>query len=443
MGGYTGPNIVTDGLVFGYDIGAKRFNKSNPSPLLYDYNLWSVGDNASTAPWTEWIGAGCTRILATDPWGNDAVVWLSSTENENASRGGIYCSPISIDNTKKYRVAWWEKRVTNNSGTVGNYYLGCNGYGTVNGIGYMHTTGSSTNPYFFYCGYNDPILLTYDWFLIVAHIWPHDTLEGGTPGFSDEDSGIYDVTGASLDDIFYDFKFLPETTTFRPRTLAVYQGNVSGMEHHTVYPRFEVCDGNEPSLNELINNKTYQYSTSHTIDNVSRKKIGVNSELVFDGTVNSVIDLGNTQDLGNTFTVNVWVKANNFDSTYNPIIGRDGGVTGNFYIGFDDSANIKIIQYDGIVDSFQYGTYSVSTWYNISVTFDNKTSSIYVNGVKQGSSYVFTDNFIDTGNIKVGSYKPDAQYFDGEIPIVKIYSTLLTQSEITQNFESLRSRFGV
>jgi hypothetical protein len=34
--------------------------------------------------------------------------------------------------------------------------------------------------------------------------------------------------------------------------LAIYQGNTDDMVHYTVYPRIDICDGTEPTLEELL-----------------------------------------------------------------------------------------------------------------------------------------------------------------------------------------------
>lgn len=78
-----------------------------------------------------------------DPWGKPTVVWKGTNTN-----AGIYYTPFPIDNTKTYRMTWWEKRVTNAAATYGRYYAGLNGYGSVNGVMRVGSTAHNTNPYF-------------------------------------------------------------------------------------------------------------------------------------------------------------------------------------------------------------------------------------------------------------------------------------------------------
>lgn len=218
------------------------FNETEFNPLLYDYTIWQNGQTGSIGLFTQY-GSSNSRVLGIDPWGKETVVW------RNSVNGGLYNSAVPIDNTKTYRMSWWERRV-NNVGTS-LHYAGLNGYGSVNGVGNLGSGTANTNPYFWYG--NQGQFTSDDWILIVGHVHPHDYT-----GTTSLESGRYNLSGKYAG-INTDYKWLPQTTSARPRTLSLYQGSNSTQEHYTVYPRMEICDGTEPSITELLHGFDSRY----------------------------------------------------------------------------------------------------------------------------------------------------------------------------------------
>ena len=96
-------------------------------------------------------------------------------------------------------------------------------------------------------------------------------------------------------------------------------------------------------------------------------------------------------------------------------------------------------------------TFSTSTWYNLVVTYASSVITLYVNGVSQGtlstarasnpSPLYYAIGYPDGSGAYLGG--GGNAYFKGYIGAVKFYSTALNQSQITQNFNALRGRYGV
>jgi hypothetical protein len=240
------------------NFGNAHFNsviKTNTRPLLYDYTIWQDGQSGSIGPFVTYAGGTTNnkRVIDKDPWGKDVVLWKA-----DGYSSGIYNSEISIDNTKKYRMTWWAKRVTNGDATSANMYWGLNGYGSTAGVLRADSIGTNdTNPYFWSGGLN---LIPLDtWVLVVGHIYPAGTGQVGT----DPESGRYTVSGR-LGGITRDFVWRAETTTARMRTIMVYQSNftVTSPIQYTVYPRMDICDGTEPTIADLLaghDSRNYEY----------------------------------------------------------------------------------------------------------------------------------------------------------------------------------------
>lgn len=77
------------------------------------------------------------------------------------------------------------------------------------------------------------------------------------------------------------------------------------------------------------------------------------------------------------------------------------------------------------------------------------TQSIYVNGSLNNSAQISygsitnSDAELTIGNLRRGSYGPDGEFYNGNISQVSIYNRALSASEIQQNFEATRGRYGI
>jgi hypothetical protein len=100
------------------------------------------------------------------------------------------------------------------------------------------------------------------------------------------------------------------------------------------------------------------------------------------------------------------------------------------------------------VDSTNYvGT--IDTWYQIVYVFTNVASNTFqtfVNGVSIGSVGHSLASILNTANpLYIGSYNGGefAQWFDGKIGIVRLYNAALTSSQVLQNFNADKSKYGL
>jgi hypothetical protein len=111
--------------------------------------------------------------------------------------------------------------------------------------------------------------------------------------------------------------------------------------------------------------------------------------------------------------------------------GSGGGPTGTLYV--DSSLHI--------------GT--IGTWYQIVYVFTNggtKTLETFVNGVSIGTVNHNLASILNTTNpLYIGSYNGGefSQWFDGRIGITRIYNTSLTSSQVQQNFNADKSKYGL
>ena len=444
-----GPNIERDGLVFGYDADNRSVRFYKGQPLLYSTSDWSTDLSQGTSAFSAWAG-GNTRTTSTDPWGNQSVMWKSSTENSSASRGGLYGKTVSIDNTKLYRISYWENRVTNNNATYGRYYLGCHGYGSVTGVGTLGSGTANTNPYFYSTNRNGVPINT--WVLVVGHIHPHEYSSTA----EHVDSGRWLVNGTKYGNINTDYKWLPQTTSGRPRSLAIYQGNVSGMIHHTIHPRMDLCDGTEPSLSDLIEGKHHKLTNIKSkqeinVDNMSFDSTG---HPVFDGTDDHITGTLSINGNGAPHTVEMIFSSN----TNQANIGsrKDPFTIGNSSLGQYSALDVNTTYmnwyfYSQDTSFTNSPTMVANQFYHIVLSYaggqsTNVNKKVWINGIAQTLSAGSTSisALPDNPSFSIGRDRGrNTAYWPGKIPVFKVYNRALSSSEVQQNYNAYKNRFNI
>lgn len=160
---------------------------------------------------------------------------------------------------------------------------------------------------------------------------------------------------------------------------------------------------------------------------------GNGGTIVLDGS-NDYINVTGL-DLRRNFSLEIWVK---FD-----IAARTNGL---FFQGINDTNQSINVRQETTTTEFSmynndYGVSFTATsdvWYHYVVTYNHSspyTKKIYRNGVLIGASGT-QGQYAGTGNLLIGST------MDGNMAIVRAYSKILSTSEIEQNFNAQKSRFG-
>jgi len=173
----------------------------------------------------------------------------------------------------------------------------------------------------------------------------------------------------------------------------------------------------------------------------------IGGEFSFNGT-NQYINCGNTEPLQITVgTISAWIKASNGNSSFRGIVTKQNAW--------------GLFLYDNVLIAFDWGNYlataptfnlnagirstginlGTNTWTNVTMTFSqtigtilpgppNNNVIIYVNGDHTASIQFAWANFA-------------GQYLIASIAQGLIYNRVLTASEVLQNFNATRARFGV
>jgi hypothetical protein len=177
---------------------------------------------------------------------------------------------------------------------------------------------------------------------------------------------------------------------------------------------------------------------------------GFNS-LDFDGSDDYISETSALSDsfLQGNWTISFWANFDTISTTSSsgsdrPLLHHGSSSQRNGLHLTQRNSKIRFGLYSDDLDSTS--TLSTGTWYNIVFTLNNTTyaKQIYINGTLD-SSHTGSGAYTGTGsNTRIGGkVLTFGLYFDGKISSVTSHSGILTASEIKQNFNALRGRFGI
>ena len=179
--------------------------------------------------------------------------------------------------------------------------------------------------------------------------------------------------------------------------------------------------------------------------------------IVFDGIDDYVTNIGTTSTFSfiqNTavFTLNLWVKPSVL-GTAMYFMGNNDGTSGSKGFFFGKLSNDRLwlaVTYNAAsqyVINYQLNNYFTDTnWVNVTVSVNGSNAIAYKNGVQFGSPSSTIINF-STGDsqrtLAVGRINNLSSYWNGNIATAQIYNRALNASEVLQNFNATRARFGI
>jgi len=169
--------------------------------------------------------------------------------------------------------------------------------------------------------------------------------------------------------------------------------------------------------------------------------------LVFDGS-DDYVDCGNDSSLSfgsGNFNLSLWIKTSSTSGVdWMGVISKYSGGTG-LWIQLNPSNRYVGFGWDG--NNFMTSSTSVAsgTWRYISCQRTSSTGGeIYVDGNLVMTSSSLPTKSSDTAvQLDIGRINISGRNFNGNIASVKIYNRALTSTEIQQNFNALRGRFGI
>lgn len=147
-----------------------------------------------------------------------------------------------------------------------------------------------------------------------------------------------------------------------------------------------------------------------------------------------------TPDLGGNFTIISWLRLNSGFGLLMNIISRGSGGDGTWYPAIYES---KAQWYTGNGWRASTTTFVANRWYQVVFRLDNSTGSyrhsIFVNGQRE---YIGTDTYFG-GNIGYIGTIGGGRYLNGRMSILQVYNIALSDTEVQQNYNALKGRYGL
>ena len=159
----------------------------------------------------------------------------------------------------------------------------------------------------------------------------------------------------------------------------------------------------------------------------------------FDGSNDHAISASDMFDPNSNFTFSAWV---NSDSTITGTMVSDYSNFGALQIRFVNDGTVQIVDsYTTNVGTFSNFTYSTGTWYNVVVTRSSNTYSLYINGVYK-SDFTSTNSY-SYGPQSIGANYTGVERWNGKISQIACYNTALSATQVEENFDALKNRYGL
>ena len=200
--------------------------------------------------------------------------------------------------------------------------------------------------------------------------------------------------------------------------------------------------GSGTTWKDLIGNNNGTMANSPTYNSLN------GGYIEFDGT-NQDVDLGNGDDfnVNTTITIEAWVNWSG-DNAFNyvPIIDRQASSTNTWFFGFNGDSKLHFGSNGGNIQSTNT-TWTQGTWYHVAGTYNSigLNGKLYINGISDILSIDAYDTMNTSSglNVRIAGSNSQSRFFNGKIASVKFYNQVLSDSEISQNYNALKSRFNL
>jgi hypothetical protein len=167
--------------------------------------------------------------------------------------------------------------------------------------------------------------------------------------------------------------------------------------------------------------------------------------VVFDG-VNDYVDISTTPNLTNPLTICAFVNTSVTTGSNQVIYGPSANGQDNWLSISNNRAQIFATQTSDVNNFSITGTTTIqaNTWYHITGIVNNNVISLYINGVFEAASsaQAFTIGGWNSA-ARIGQRATGQFPFNGRIANICGYNRALSQAEITQNYNALKSRFNL
>jgi len=195
------------------------------------------------------------------------------------------------------------------------------------------------------------------------------------------------------------------------------------------------------------------YNHTHTLSNGTGFSSSNGGSLTFDG-VDDYTSCANTSALQLTSagTISAWALTTDILTDERTLVlkaASGSNLSYGLYFNYAVSSPNNIMLFvdsDGTWGPTSYVLFEnllTNTWYHVVGTWSPSGLSIYANGVLQNSNSTTVSAYVGSSSLYIGGGVTGWAYWKGNIGPVAIYNRALTATEILQNFNATRGRYGI
>lgn len=168
-----------------------------------------------------------------------------------------------------------------------------------------------------------------------------------------------------------------------------------------------------------------------------------NAQMTFDGT-NDYFLLTDPQ-VGTSFSVELVIKVNDYSNSPIIISPNSQGIDHYFRMNSNGTITAQFVEIpDSSADNYTSSTVLNSAkYYHVVISKSPSNGTIYVNGVAEDSHTPTLPAAAWTSYWRIGARNNGTFWFNGELPLLKVYSRTLTASEVQSNYRAVKNRFNI
>jgi len=159
----------------------------------------------------------------------------------------------------------------------------------------------------------------------------------------------------------------------------------------------------------------------------------------FDGTDDYAYSNSTSFNITGNVTINSWIRHDGTGSSVGNYMSNSANSGYRMRRNGANGSNLWIYASGNAVNG---GAIYDNIWYMVTGVFSSTGLRAYINGVLVDSNTTaYSASF--GGSFFIGAYATGLEIFGGDIASAQVYSSALTASEILQNFNAQKSRFGL
>jgi hypothetical protein len=164
-----------------------------------------------------------------------------------------------------------------------------------------------------------------------------------------------------------------------------------------------------------------------------------NGSIIFNGS-NQYAPIGTTGFPFGTSpgTLSAWANTNTTSGFRWIFSYGNANTSQSRFLGIGNS----VYYFGGYGNDITYASLVSNVWFNMVGIYDGTNASMYINGVLVVVPTAKSWNTI-AGNAQIGRQVNNSEYWSGSIGQVSIYNRVLSATEILQNYNAQKTRFGL